>query len=162
MTTLIQVIGLLFWLALCFIAAGIGAAASISAGTFYTSLIRPGWSPPPYLFGPVWTVLYTMMAVAIWLVWRVDGFAASQTACILFLLQLGVNALWSWIFFVWHRGACAFVEILLLWGLLIATILAFWPISMLAALLMIPYLLWVSFAAGLSFTLWRLNPQVLG
>ncbi len=161
MTIMVQLSGLLFWLALCFIAAGIGAAASISAGTFYTSLIRPGWSPPPYLFGPVWTVLYTMMAIAIWLVWRVDGFATSQTACILFLLQLGVNALWSWIFFVWHRGAWAFVEILLLWGLLIATILAFWPISMLAALLMIPYLLWVSFAAGLSFTLWRLNPQIL-
>lgn len=161
MTILVQVTGLLFWLALCFIAAGIGAAASISAGTFYTSLIRPGWSPPPYLFGPVWTVLYTMMAFAVWLVWRVDGFATSQMACILFLLQLGVNALWSWIFFVWHRGAWAFIEILLLWILLIATILTFWPISTLAAILMIPYLLWVSFAAGLSFTLWRLNPQIL-
>ena len=90
-----QIIGFVAWLAVSFIAAGIGSAASIQASPFYTQLIRPDWAPPPNLFGPVWTILYALMGIAAWLVWRVGGFRAARTALTLFLAQLAINALWS-------------------------------------------------------------------
>lgn len=157
-----QVMGLIGWLAISFIAAGIGAVASINAGAFYGQLAQPGWAPPAWVFGPAWTLLYTLMGIAAWLVWREGGFRANRTALTLFLVQLAVNALWSWLFFAWHLGAVAFADILLLWALIIATLLAFWRVSRLAGVLLIPYLLWVSFAAVLNFSVWQLNPQVLG
>lgn len=156
------IVGLLTWLAISFVAAAIGAAASIQAGSFYTQLVRPEWAPPPGVFGPVWTVLYFVMGVSAWLVWRVGGFRAAQTALVLFLVQLAVNALWSWLFFAWHQGALGFANILLLWVLLVATIVAFWRISVLAGALLIPYLLWISFAGALNYAVWQLNPLVLG
>ncbi len=156
-----QVIGLVAWLAVCFIAAAIGAAASIQAGTFYTQLARPAWAPPPTWFGPVWTVLYAMMGIAAWLVWRAGGFSAARKALTLFLVQLAVNALWSWLFFGWHMGAAAFADIVLLWCLIAATLLAFWRIRPLAGALLAPYLLWVSFATALNYAVWQLNPQIL-
>jgi tryptophan-rich sensory protein len=110
----------------------------------------------------VWTFLYILMALAAWLVWRVDGFRPARTALTLFLLQLALNALWSWLFFGWHRGALAFGDILLLWVLIAATLVAFWRTRPLAGALLVPYLLWVSFAAALNYSVWRLNPQVLG
>lgn len=155
-------LGFLAWLAISFVAAAIGAAASIQAGSFYTQLVRPEWAPPPGVFGPVWTVLYVVMGVSAWLVWRVGGFRAARTALVLFLVQLAVNALWSWLFFAWHQGALGFANILLLWVLLVATIVAFWRISVLAGALLIPYLLWISFAAALNYAVWQLNPLVLG
>src|SRR5690606_14871372 len=103
-----QIAGLVGWLATSFIAAAIGSAASIQAGSFYSQLIRPTWAPPPDLFGPVWTMLYLLMGVAAWLVWRVGGFRAAQTALTLFLVQLAINTLWSWLFFGWYQGALAF------------------------------------------------------
>src|SRR5690606_3941753 len=118
--------------------------------------------PPPSIFGPVWTTLYIMMAIAAWLVWRVGGFHAAKGALILFLVQLLANALWSWLFFAWQLGAFAFAEVLVLWLLIAATLLAFWRIRPLAGALLIPYLAWVSFASALNYTLWQLNPQVLG
>src|SRR3546814_7211039 len=117
-----QIIGLVVWLAASFIAAAIGSAASIQAGPFYTQLVRPGWAPPPDIFGPVWTVLYALMGIAAWLVWRVGGFRAARAALTLFLVQLAVNALWSWLFFGWHLGALAFADIVLLWVLIVAKI----------------------------------------
>jgi tryptophan-rich sensory protein len=102
------------------------------------------------------------MAIAAWLVWRIDGFLAARSALTLFLVQLGVNALWSWLFFAWHLGAISFVDIVLLWSLIVATLIAFWRISPLAGVLLIPYLLWVSFAAVLNYTIWQLNPAILG
>lgn len=155
-------LGFLAWLAISFVAAAIGAAASIQAGSFYTQLVRPEWAPPPGVFGPVWTVLYVVMGVSAWLVWRVGGFRAARTALVLFLVQLAVNALWSWLFFAWHQGALGFANILLLWVLLVATIVAFWRISVLAGALLVPYLLWISFAAALNYAVWQLNPLVLG
>ena len=106
-----QIIGLIAWLSVSFIAAAIGSAASIQAGSFYTQIVRPDWAPPPDVFGPVWTVLYVLMGIAAWLVWRVGGFRAARTALTLFLMQLAVNALWSWLFFGWHLGALAFADI---------------------------------------------------
>lgn len=157
-----QIVGLLAWLAVGFVASGIGAVASIRAATFYGQLVQPSWAPPSVVFGPVWTTLYALMAIAAWLVWRADGFRANRSALTLFLVQLGVNALWSWLFFAWHRGALAFADIVLLWLLIIATLVVFWRVRPLAGGLLIPYLLWVSFAAALNFSVWQLNLQVLG
>jgi tryptophan-rich sensory protein len=157
-----QILGLAGWLIVSFIAAAVGGAASIQAGPFYTQLARPDWAPPPTIFGPVWTVLYIMMGIAAWLVWRVNGATAARSALTLFIVQLAFNALWSWLFFAWHQGATAFADILLLWALIVATMIAFWRISRVAALLLLPYLLWVSFAAALNYSVWQLNPQVLG
>ncbi|WP_395683525.1 TspO/MBR family protein [Dokdonella sp.] len=157
-----QIVGFVAWLAVSFVAAAIGAAASIQAGPFYTQLVRPEWAPPPALFGPVWTVLYALMGVAAWLVWRVGGFRSARVALVLFLVQLALNALWSWLFFGWHLGGAAFADIVLLWALIVATMVSFWRVKPLAGALLVPYLLWVSFASALNWSVWQLNPQVLG
>jgi tryptophan-rich sensory protein len=157
-----QIADLVGWLVVAFIAAAIGAAASIHAGSFYTQLVRPGWAPPPSIFGPVWTVLYALMGIAAWLVWRVGGFRAASSALTLFLVQLAFNALWSWLFFGWHLGALAFTDILVLWALIVATVILFWRIRPLAGALLVPYLLWVSFATALNYSVWQLNPKALG
>jgi benzodiazapine receptor len=162
LTTQRQIAGLVGWLIVSFIAAAIGGAASVQAGPFYAQLVRPDWAPPPSVFGPVWTVLYALMAIAAWLVWRVGGFRAARFALTLFLVQLALNALWSWLFFGWHRGGLAFADILVLWPMIVATLIAFWRIRPFAGALLVPYLLWVSFASALNYSVWRLNPQVLG
>ena len=155
-------LGLAAWLALSFVAAAIGAAASVRAGAFYAQLLRPDWAPPGNVFGPVWTILYALMGIAAWLVWRNAGLRGARFALGLFVAQLAANALWSWLFFAWHRGALAMADITLLWLLLVATIIAFWRIRALAGALLIPYLLWVSFAAALNLAVWQMNPQLLG
>lgn len=157
-----QLLGLAGWLFLSFAAAAVGGIASASAGDFYTSLNRPTWAPPPWLFGPVWTVLYLLIGIAAWLVWRARGFAGARTALALFLLQLALNSLWTWLFFAWRQGALAFAEILVLWFLILATAIAFWRIRALAGALLLPYLLWVGFAAALTWAVWRANPSILG
>jgi tryptophan-rich sensory protein len=103
-----------------------------------------------------------MMAIAAWLVWRSGGFRANRIALSLFLVQLALNVLWSWFFFAWHRGALAFADIVLLWVLIVATLISFWRVRPLAGILLIPYLLWVSFASVLNYSVWQLNPQILG
>jgi len=157
-----QIVGLVLWLIVCFVAAAIGGAASIQAGPFYAQLVRPAWAPPSWIFGPVWTVLYALMGIAAWLVWRVADSRAVRVPIALFLLQLMLNALWSWLFFRWHQGALAFADILLLGVSIVGTIIAFWKIRRLAGALLIPYLLWVIFASALNYSVWQLNPQVLG
>lgn len=157
-----QIVGLAGWVFVSFVAAAIGGVASIQAGPFYMQLARPNWAPPSFLFGPVWTVLYALMGVAAWLVWRVDGFRAAKSVLTLFLVQLALNALWSWLFFGWHRGPLAFADILALWALIVATLIAFWRIKPLAGVLLVPYLLWVSFASALNYSVWQLNRQILG
>ena len=143
-------LGLVGWILVAFAAAAAGGLASASAGDFYRELVRPSWAPPAWLFGPVWSVLYALMGIAAWLVWRAQGFAGARRALFLFLAQLAVNALWTWIFFVWHEGGLAFAEILLLWALIIGTIVMFGRVSRLAAALLVPYLVWVSFACVLT------------
>jgi tryptophan-rich sensory protein len=157
-----QAVGLLGWLLASSLAAALGAIASIRAGAFYAQLARPDWAPPAEVFGPVWTVLYALMAIAAWLVWRVAGFRAARTPLVLFLVQLVVNASWSWLFFAWHLGGAALADILLLWVLVVATLVAFWRVRPVAGALLVPYLLWISFAMALNWSVWQLNPQLLG
>lgn len=157
-----QALGLLGWLMLSFVAAAIGAVASVQTATFYQQLAQPSWAPPSSLFGPVWSVLYALMGIAAWLVWREGGWHKRRAALTLFVLQLAVNALWSWLFFAWHRGALAFVDIVLLWLLVVATLIGFWRVRPLAGALLLPYLCWVSFASALNFAMWYLNPRILG
>lgn len=157
-----QAFGLLGWLAISFAASAVGAIASIQASAFYNQLAQPDWAPPASVFGPVWTTLYALMGVAAWLVWRQGGFMRQRRALALFLVQLGVNALWSWVFFVWHQGALGFFNILLLIVLVAATTATFWRTQRLAGALLVPYLLWIGFAAALNYSVWQLNPQVLG
>lgn len=157
-----QILGLAGWLALVFAAAAIGSAASVEAAPFYQQLERPGWSPPGWIFGPVWSGLYLAMGVAAWLVWRRHGLGGPRLAFLLFLAQLALNALWSWLFFAWHDGASAFADILLLWALIVVTVIAFWRLQPLAGALLLPYLGWVSFAAVLNYDLWQRNPGLLG
>jgi len=151
-----NILGLSGWLLLCFAAASGGAA--FPPGEWYASLNKPAWNPPGWIFGPVWSALYLMMAVAAWLVWQRGGFAAQRRALGLFVAQLVLNALWTPLFFGLRQPGLAFAEILLLWVTLLATLMAFRPVSRFAAWLLAPYLAWVSFAAVLNGTLWRLNP----
>lgn len=155
-------LGLAGWLAASFVTGGIGAVASAGAAAFYGALSQPSWAPPAWLFGPVWSALFVLMGVAAWLVWRRHGFSGAATALGLFVVQLVANALWTWLFFKWQLGAASLVEIVVLWLLIAATIVAFWPLHRLAALLLVPYLAWVSFASALTLALLRLNPSALG
>lgn len=157
-----QIIGLVVWFIVSFAASVVGAIASINAQSFYVGLNQPIWAPPAWLFGPVWTMLYAMMAVAAWLVWRRGGFKANQSALSLFLLQLILNGLWSWMFFAWNLGAGSFVNIFILWAAIFITLIMFWHRDKLAGVLLVPYLLWVSFASALNYTVWQLNPSILG
>lgn len=150
-----QVLGLAGWLVLCFSAAA--TAVFISPGDWYSQLHKPSWTPPSWLFGPAWTLLYAMMATAAWLVWRCDGWRAQRRALGWFLLQWLLNALWTPLFFGLHRTGLALAEILALWAVLAMTLVAFWRVRPLAGWLMLPYLAWVSFAAVLNGAIWWLN-----
>lgn len=156
-----SIVSLAAWIMASFAAAAVGGLASASAGGFYIELTRPAWAPPPWLFGPVWTILYALMGTAAWLVWQKAGWRGSNPALKLFLIQLALNALWTWLFFVWRLGALAFIEIVILWVLILRTVIAFRRVSPAASWLLVPYLLWVGFAAALTFTLWRENPTIL-
>ncbi|RUO72689.1 tryptophan-rich sensory protein [Pseudidiomarina sediminum] len=162
MSVMKQFLGLIAWLLVSFIVAAIGGLGSVNAPVFYQELQLPSWAPPTWLFGPVWTALYTMMAVAAWLVWRQHGFAGkAKIALSINIVQLLLNTLWSWLFFAWYLGALSFIEIVLLWFAIAATVVAYWRLNKAAALLLVPYWLWVTFAAGLSYSIWQLNPGVL-
>ena len=154
-------LGFVGWLTLVFIAAATGASASARAGDFYAQLHQPSWAPPAWLFGPVWSALYLLMGIAAWLVWRKGGFAQARSALVLFFIQLTLNTSWSWLFFHWHFGLVSCVNIVLLWLMIVATIIAFWRKEPLSGLLLLPYLAWVTFAAVLNITLWILNPTLL-
>ena len=154
-----QLVGLLGWLLAASAAGAVGAVASVDAASFYAQLSKPSWAPPAWVFGPVWSLLYALMGVAAWLVWRSPG--SKGVALCLFGAQLAANALWSWLFFAWHRGALAAVEVLFLLALIVATTAAFWRTSRLAALLLVPYLLWVTFASVLTWAVWQSNPGLL-
>ena len=157
-----QILGLCGWLAVTFIAAAIGAFASAQAASFYGELTRPAWAPPASWFGPVWSVLYVLMAVAAWAVWRVPLEARTRIPLMLFLLQLVFNALWSWLFFTWRLGSLAFTDIVILLALIAATLVSFWRVRRLAGALLVPYLCWVTFATVLTWSVWRSNPALLG
>ena len=142
-------------------AAVIGGWASANAPGFYAELKQPSWAPPPSVFGPVWAVLYLLMAVAAWLVWREDREKNTRQALSVYLIQLALNALWTWVFFAWRQGGWALVEIIVLWLLILLTLIAFYRVRPIAGYLLLPYLAWVSFAAVLTAALWHLDSKVL-
>lgn len=151
-------LALILLLALCFGVAGLGGYwTSSTVGTWYQTLRKPSWTPPGWIFGPVWTLLYAMMAVAAWLIWLRRSESGTTLALTLFAIQLAFNLAWSGLFFALKSPAAGLADILLLWLAILATLLAFWRISTPAGLLLLPYLLWVSFATALNFALWRMN-----
>lgn len=149
-------LALMGWLALTFCAALTGVF--VSTGGWYATLVKPSWNPPGWLFGPVWTALYAMMAVAAWLVWRRGGWKAQRGPLSLYLAQLALNALWTPLFFGLHRPGLAMTEIVVLFLAVLATLIVFWRVRLSAGLLLVPYAAWVGFATFLNFTIWRLNP----
>jgi len=158
MSTARSAVGLLVCVAACFAAAGVGGLfTGLSVSTWYHELQRPAWNPPDWVFGPVWTVLYLMMGVAAWLVWRKGGWAGARVALVLFVVQLVLNAAWTGVFFGLRAPGMAFIELAALWIAIVATVIAFWRRSIAAGALMLPYLAWSTFAAVLNFTIWRMN-----
>ena len=144
--------------AVCFGAAALGSLATMSEiNGWYSTLTKPAWNPPNYIFGPVWTTLYLMMAIAAWLTWQHSGWRTARIPLVLFAIQLALNVGWSWVFFGMHQIGPAFAEILVLWTAILATTIAFFRVQRLAGVLMIPYLAWVSFAGFLNFTIWQMN-----
>jgi benzodiazapine receptor len=149
---------LILWLVLCFAVAGVsGSWTAREIPAWYRTLVRPSFAPPNWLFGPVWTLLYALMAVAAWRITLSAPSSLRTTALILFLLQLGLNFAWSLIFFRGHHIDWAFAEVLVLWAAILSTALTFARISAPAAWLMAPYLAWVSFAGLLNAAFWQLN-----
>ena len=155
MGTARNILGLVGWLAISLAAGGIGSR--YLPGAWYASLAKPSWTPPNAVFAPVWTVLYILMGVAAWLVWRRAGFQAAGAALILFVVQLVLNALWSYFFFGLHRPDIALVDIVVLWSAILVVVVLFWREDPRAGAIMLPYLVWVGFASCLNFALWRLN-----
>ena len=124
-------------------------------GPWYEALEKPSWNPPNWLFGPVWTVLYVMIAIAGWLVWQKRG--ESRAPVVMWGVQLALNALWSYLFFGAQLPGVAFAEIIVLLASILAFIVVSWRVSRAASLLFVPYAAWVGFASLLNFTIWRLN-----
>jgi benzodiazapine receptor len=125
---------------------------------WYTDLAKPTWTPPNWLFGPVWTILYILMAVAAWLVWRHREHPGARSALGSYVVQLILNGLWSWIFFGQQRIGLALLDLLVLWIAVLATLILFWRVRRSCGLLLLPYLVWITFAGVLNLALWHLNP----
>lgn len=150
--------GLVFFVILCQATGLLGAIATTpQIDAWYSTLDKPSWNPPPWVFGPVWTTLFLFMAISAWIVWQQGGFKAARLPLSLFLIQLALNLAWSWIFFYFHAIGWACVELVVLWCAIAGCLITFWPKSKLAAGLLVPYLAWVSFAGVLNFMLWKLN-----
>lgn len=146
------------FLLLCLGVSGLGATITASSvGDWYQTLRKPGFNPPDWVFAPVWTVLFVLMAVAAWRVWRRVGFGRARAAFTAFALQLTLNLLWSWLFFGQQQIALALAEIVLLLAAILVTGFLFWHHDRLAAALLVPYASWVGFAVVLNAALWRLN-----
>lgn len=126
-------------------------------GKWYENLKKPSWRPPKWLFAPVWSILYVMIAVSGWLVWRTAGLDDGAQALTIYGVQLVLNGLWSAVFFGMKRIGLAFFELVALWVAIVVTIFNFYPINPTAAYMLVPYLLWGSFAGGLNFTVWQMN-----
>jgi len=150
---------LLVFLAASAVVAWVGGMwTASSVGSWYSALDKPSWTPPNFLFGPVWTLLYAAMAVAAWAVWRLGGWRRNPAALTLYSVQLLLNLLWSGLFFGQRSPFWGLIDISLLWLAILATLVLFFRRSRLAGWLMVPYLLWVSYAGALNFAIWRLNP----
>lgn len=143
-----------------FAAAGVGSAATFSSvATWYPTLVKPAWTPPSWLFGPVWTLLYLAMAVAGWRCWRMASGSVATGVLRIYGVQLLLNALWSVLFFGLRRPDWALAEIALFWVVLVVALGRFWRLDRTAGLLWLAYVAWVSFAAALNAAIWNLNPR---
>ena len=153
-----SLMALVFWVGLCVLVGLIsGLMTRTEISGWYASLKKPSFNPPNWIFGPVWTVLYILMGVAAWMIWMPAGIAIANLCSGWFAIQLGLNFLWSLIFFRWHAIAGALGEISFLWLAILATMVLFWELHPLAGWLMVPYLAWVSFATALNLGILRLN-----
>ncbi len=159
-STLSKIFGLIFWIGICYLVAWLGAQVSpgIAPADWYNSLNKPSWNPPSWVFGPVWTTLYTLMGIAAWLVWKKFGFKYAKPALSVFLIQLVLNGLWSQLFFGLKSPGWAFLEIFFLLATILLTTFLFSKKVKAAAWLMVPYILWVAFATVLNGTIWWINP----
>ena len=155
LTTLTSMLGLVGFLLLVFAVSSTGAM--FKPGSWYEALAKPVWTPPNWLFPIAWTMLYLMIAIAGWLVWRAVGFSAAGLAFVFYIAQLLCNAAWSWLFFGIHRMDLALIDIIVLWLAVVANIIAFYALHTGAAYLLVPYLLWVTYAAALNFAIWQMN-----
>lgn len=146
------------WVGLCLLAGMLGSLVTTpKIGTWYALLIKPWGNPPTWVFGPVWTTLYVLMGIAAWIIWKNDEEDGRSLALKLFAFQLGLNAMWSFLFFGMENPGAALINILVLWALILATTFAFQRISHAAAALLVPYLMWVTFASYLNCGIWLLN-----
>ena len=153
-----ELIGLLAFVALCLGISAIGGWITAgSVATWYRTLQKPLFKPPDWLFGPVWTVLYLMIAVAGWRVWRAQGLGGTRSAMAAYAMQLALNLAWSFLFFGGRLIGVAVAEIVLLLAAIIANAVLFWHIDRVAGWLLAPYAAWVVFAGVLNLALWRLN-----
>jgi len=144
------------FLAVTFLVAGVSTVLTVpSITTWYAGLAKPGFNPPDQLFGPVWTVLYALMAIAAWLIWKRPDSPRRRTALVWFGIQLALNFGWSLLFFRDHQIGAALVEILLLWLAIALTMALFFRLSRAAGWVFVPYLAWVSFASVLNIAIWR-------
>lgn len=147
--------GFFGWIILCSLVGIFGS--QFEPGTWYELLQKPGWTPPDWVFPVVWPILYIMMSISAWLMWKIKEVTISSSEFTWFFVQLLLNAIWPWIFFGRQLISTALAEILLLWISIVFTILLFWNRNRLAGLLLIPYLLWISYASALNFAIWQLN-----
>lgn len=153
-----SLIALVVFVALAYGASAVGGAATAAGRDgWYDALIKPALTPPGSVVGTVWTILFGLMAVAAWLVWRSEASRLRNAALILWGFQLVLNVLWSVLFFYAHQLGLAFAELLMLWLVILVTTLLFYRASTVAAALMVPYLAWVAFAGYLNVALWWLN-----
>jgi len=152
------VLGLLAFVAAVLAVAALSGLSVARAGPdWYGALSKPSWTPPAWLFGPVWTVLYLMMATAAWLVWRRHGLSGAAVPLGLFAVQLALNAAWSPVFFGLHAVGWGVAVIVALWVAVLATMFAFWRVVPVAGWLLVPYQLWITFAGALNLAIWRMN-----
>jgi translocator protein len=147
---------------ICLGAAFIGSAFTTpSIASWYSTLQKPSFTPPNWLFAPAWTILFIMMGIALSLIWQ-KGFKKNtalkaKKAIIIFFIQLALNVAWSFLFFYWHSPFWALIDIIVLWAFILLTLIKFWEINKTAGGLLIPYLAWVTFASSLNFAVYRLN-----
>lgn len=150
-----KILGLIGWIFVCSLAGIFGA--QFEPGSWYEMLSKPSWTPPNWIFPVVWPILYVLMGISAWLLWRQEKISTYWTEFTWFFLQLALNAIWSWIFFGMQLIATGLAEILLLWISILFTTMLFWNRNKLAGMLLVPYLLWVGYASALNFAIWQLN-----
>lgn len=150
-----KIIGFVVWILICFLPAIIGS--QFGPGDWYQTLAKPEWNPPNWIFGPVWTLLYILMGISVWIIWKNYGLKTAAIPIGFFVAQLVLNSLWSWFFFGLENVGLAFVDIIALWTFILITLIMFWKLNTWSGVLLIPYLAWVSFATVLNYNIWQMN-----